>query len=267
VSFFGFVGARVRGQAPLLILACLFVLWAALSAWAVEFPRLTGRVVDEARLLTAQQRDQVVAALAEHERKTGQQVVVVTLNSLQGLPIEDYGYQLGRHWGIGQKDEDTGALLIVAPNERVVRIEVGYGLEGELTDAATKLIIENIILPEFRAGRFGQGIVAGTGAILQILGGAPPGEVAQARQPQRERRSAGAFPLFPMILLFIFLLFLRGGKSRRRRGGWYGGFPPIGRGGFGGGGFGGGGGGFGGGGGGFGGGGGGFGGGGSSGRW
>lgn len=250
--------ARFRGNAPLLILAALFVLCAALSAWAVEFPQLTGRVVDEVGLLSAQQRESITAALAAHEQKTGQQLVVVTLNSLQGLPIEDYGYQLGRHWGIGEKDKNTGALLIVAPNERVVRIEVGYGLEGELTDAATKLIIENIILPEFRAGRFGQGIVAGTGAMLQILGGAPPGEVAAARQRQPERHREAAFPLFPMILLFIFLLVARGGRSRRRRRGWYGGFPPIGRGGFGGGGFGGGG---------FGGGGGSFGGGGSSGRW
>jgi uncharacterized protein len=267
VNFFRFFDGRVRGKAPLLAVACLFVLCAALSAWAVEFPQLTGRVVDEAGLLSAQQRESITTALAAHEQKSGQQLVVVTLNSLQGLPIEDYGYQLGRHWGIGQKDKDTGALLIVAPNERVVRIEVGYGLEGELTDAATRLIIENIILPEFRAGRFGQGIVAGTGAVLQILGGAPPGEVAaeRQRQPERRREAAAAFPLLPMIFLFIFLLAARGGRSRRRRGGWYGGFPPIGRGGFGGGGFGGGGGGFGGGG--FGGGGGGFGGGGSSGRW
>lgn len=262
--------SRVRrpGNAPALIVVAVFVVLAAAMAWALEFPALTGRVVDEARLLTAQQRDSITAALAEHERKTGQQVVVVTLNSLQGVPIEDYGYQLGRHWGIGEKDKDTGALLIVAPNERVVRIEVGYGLEGDLTDAATRLVIENVILPEFRAGRFGEGIVAGTGAILQILGGAPPGSVVPARQPPREREAREALPLLPMILLFLFLLYARGGRSRRRRGGWYGGFPPIGRGGWrGGGGWGGGGFGGGGGGGGFGGGGGGFGGGGSSGRW
>lgn len=262
--------SRVRrpGNAPALIVVAVFVVLAATMAWALEFPALTGRVVDEARLLTAQQRDSITAALAAHEEKTGQQVVVVTLNSLQGVPIEDYGYQLGRHWGIGEKDKDTGALLIVAPNERVVRIEVGYGLEGDLTDAATRLVIENVILPEFRAGRFGEGIVAGTGAILQILGGAPPGSVVPARQPPREREAREALPLLPMILLFLFLLYARSGRSRRRRGGWYGGFPPIGRGGWrGGGGWGGGGFGGGGGGGGFGGGGGGFGGGGSSGRW
>ncbi len=255
----------VSGRSAILAVVAVFLVLLAAMALALEFPRLTGRIVDEAQLLTAQQRESITAALAEHERKTGQQVVVVTLNSLQGVPIEDYGYQLGRHWGIGEKDKDTGALLIVAPNERVVRIEVGYGLEGELTDAATRLIIENLILPQFRAGRFGEGIVAGTGAILEILGGAPPGSVVPTRQPPRERETREALPLLPMLLLLLFLLYARSG-SRRRRGGWYGGFPPIGRGGGRGGGWGGGG--FsGGGGGGFGGGGGGFGGGGSSGRW
>jgi uncharacterized protein len=262
--------ARIPGKASLLVVASVFlVLLATIAVSALEFPQLTGRVVDEARLLTAQQRESVVAALAEHERKTGTQVVVVTLNSLQGVPIEEYGYQLGRHWGIGEEGRDTGALLIVAPNEREVRIEVGYGLEGDLTDATSRLIIENVILPEFRAGRFGQGIVAGTGAILEILGGAPPGEVIPARQPPRERERTEALPLLPMILLFIFLMVARSMGSGRRRRGWYGGFPPVGMGGGGrrGGSWGGGG--FGGsqGGGGFSGGGGGFGGGGASGRW
>ena len=85
--------------------------------------------------------------LARLERETGDQVVVVTVGSLQGYPIEDFGYQLGRHWGIGQQGKNTGAILIVAPNERKVRIEVGYGLEGQLTDAASRIIIEREILP------------------------------------------------------------------------------------------------------------------------
>ena len=92
--------------------------------------------------------------LARLERETGEQVVVVTLGSLQGYPIEDFGYQLGRHWGIGQQGKNTGAILIVAPNERKVRIEVGYGLEGQLTDAASRIIIEREILPSFRSGDF-----------------------------------------------------------------------------------------------------------------
>lgn len=240
-------------------LLCVLVGFAVIpaAAWAeVTFPSLTGRVVDEADLLVPSEEQVLTQALAAHEQASGQQVVVVTVPSLQGLTIEDFGYQLGRHWGIGEEGEDTGALLIVAPEEREVRIEVGYGLEGELTDAASKLIIENVLAPEFRAGRFGPGIIAGTGAILQVLGGEPPGAVAQARQPRREERSdGGLLPLIPMLFFGAFLMVSRGGFGRRRRrlyGGvpWYGGGfgGPRGGGGFGGGGFSGGGGGFGGGG-------------------
>ena len=99
--------------------------------------------------------------LAAHERATGQQVVVVTLDSLQGYSIEDYGYQLGRHWGIGQKGKNNGALLIVAPKEHKVRIEVGYGLEGTLTDATSRTIIQNYILPSFKRGDYNAGVVGG----------------------------------------------------------------------------------------------------------
>jgi uncharacterized protein len=109
--------------------------------------------------------------LAQHEQQTGNQVVVATIKSLQGTSIEDYGYQLGRAWGIGQKGTNNGALLLVAPNERQVRIEVGYGLEGQLTDAQSKLIIENLILPEFRKGDFNAGVLAGTTTLLRVLGG------------------------------------------------------------------------------------------------
>src|SRR5208337_5482968 len=94
-----------------------------------KFPPLTGRVVDDARVLDTWTQSELTDMLADHERATGEQVVVVTLDSLQGYSIEDYGYQLGRHWGIGQKGKNTGALLIVVPKERKVRIEVGYGLE------------------------------------------------------------------------------------------------------------------------------------------
>src|SRR5215469_7299936 len=119
-----------------------------------DFPQLTGRVVDQAGILAPSTRDGLTEMLAQFEQATGQQVVVVTLRSLQGFPIEDFGYQLGRRWGIGQKGKNTGALLIVAPNERKVRIEVGYGLEGTLTDAGSRIIIEREILPNCRNGDF-----------------------------------------------------------------------------------------------------------------
>jgi uncharacterized protein len=105
-------------------------------AQTLTFPELTGRVVDEAGLLSAADSAALTASLADLEARTTDQLVIVTLKSLRGTTIEDYGYQLGRRWKIGQKDKDSGVLLIVAASERKVRIEVGYGLEGTLTDAA-----------------------------------------------------------------------------------------------------------------------------------
>jgi uncharacterized protein len=229
-----------------------------------QFPQLSGRVVDEAGLLTPAERQSLTETLQAHEEATGNQVVVVTLKSLQGTSIEDYGYQLGRSWGIGQKGRDTGVLLIVVPTERKVRIEVGYGLEGTLTDATSRLIIERIMTPAFRSGQFGPGIVAGVGAILKVISG----EAAQVPEKRATKSKEGAVDLLPAILIFgglILFMWLAYrnresglyGPARRRRGTW------IGYGGGFGGGFGGGGGG----GGGFGGGGGSFGGGGASGDW
>src|ERR1700688_1066284 len=152
-------------------LVLLLLIAAPTLGAAPDFPPLTGRVVDQAGVLGASTRSALTEALAQHERATGEQVVVVTLASLQGYSIEDFGYQLGRQWGIGQKGKNTGALLIVAPKERKVRIEVGYGLEGKLTDAASRSIIERDILPAFHRGDFDSGVAAGTASILAVLGG------------------------------------------------------------------------------------------------
>jgi len=152
----------------------LFIALSLLSAVALaapEFPKLTGRVVDNADMLSAQLEEQIKSQLAAHESKTTDQVVVVTLNDLQGYSIDDYGYQLGRHWKIGQKDKNNGVLLIVAKKERKVRIEVGYGLEGKMTDARASEIIFLRILPAFKRGEFEQGIVRGVESILKVLGG------------------------------------------------------------------------------------------------
>ncbi|MEG1078391.1 MAG: TPM domain-containing protein [Pseudomonas sp.] len=226
-----------------------------------SFPVLTGRVVDNAGLLDAGSRDQLERMLTAHEQATGEQVVVVTVNDLQELPIEDFGYQLGRHWGIGQKGKDNGALLIVAPQARKLRIEVGYGLEERLTDAQASVIINGIITPAFRRGEFSLGIVQGTAAILQVLGGNPLAEPSRAQGGGGEEGApAWAVGLFVLLIIAVFAAQSMGigGSGRGGRGGM-GGM---------GGGFGGGYGGFGGGGGGgFSGGGGGFGGGGSSGGW
>jgi len=138
---------------------------------APTFPSLTGRVVDDAHVLSASTVQILDQMLADYEHGTSSQVVVVTVASLQGISIEDYGYQLGRTWQIGQKDKNNGALLIVAPKEKKVRIEVGYGLEPVLTDAAASEIVNGIILPEFRNDQMEQGVINGTRAILDVLGG------------------------------------------------------------------------------------------------
>ena len=126
--------------------------------------------------------------------------MVVTLKSLQGTTIEDYGYQLGRSWRIGQKDKDSGALLIVAATERKVRIEVGYGLESTLTDAMTKLVIENAILPAFKTGDFAGGIKSGTDQIIQLLlgdAGSAPTEQIRTAAP------AGSGTNMPVWLVIV----------------------------------------------------------------
>src|SRR5262245_26912992 len=150
-------------------IVALFSVAVSVSADALTFPELTGRVVDDAGILDPATNAALERKLADFETKTTGQLVVVTLKSLQGTSIEDYGYQLGRHWQIGQKDKNTGALLIVAPNERKVRIEVGYGFEGTLTDAVSKLIIENSIIPRLRANDCAGGIGRGVDDIIQAV--------------------------------------------------------------------------------------------------
>jgi len=162
----------------LLIAAGLLLAGTTLLA-APSFPVLTGRVVDMAGILSPAFEAELGARLAAHEKATTDQVVVVTLKTLGGYDIADYGYQLGRHWGIGQKGKNNGVLLIVAPAERKLRIEVGYGLEGTLTDAISRDIIERRIKPAFRQQQYEQGIRDGVEAILATLGGefqvaAPP---------------------------------------------------------------------------------------------
>src|SRR5262249_34081551 len=156
-------------------------------------------------ILTRSTRDGLTEMLARFEQATGQQVVVVTLRSLQGYPIEDFGYQLGRKWGIGQKGKNTGALLIVAPNERKVRIEVGYGLEGSLTDAASRAIIELEILPNFRNGDFNGGVVAGAAGIVTLLGGSPSAGAPPNAQPANDFEGS---PWTLLMLLTTFIIFL-----------------------------------------------------------
>ncbi|QCD52537.1 TPM domain-containing protein [Campylobacter sp. RM16192] len=148
----------------------LFILLAFISLFSAEIslPEFTGRVVDEANILTKSAKDSLIATLEAHEKATTNQIVVVTLKSLQNRSIENYSLALARKWAIGQKDKDNGVLLVVVPSEREVRIEVGYGLEGVLTDAASKSIIEKVMVPKFKSGDFEEGVLEGVARILDF---------------------------------------------------------------------------------------------------
>jgi uncharacterized protein len=258
--------ASPAGLPVLLLLLTLIVTPARPDTLPV--PALTGRVVDQANILNSSEESRLTAKLKGFEDKTSIQLVVVTLSSLQGRPIEDWGLALGRSWGIGQKGKDNGALLVVAPNDRELRIEVGYGLEGTLPDATADSIIRNVIVPRFKAGDMAGGISDGVNAIISALTGSGEDFTPSRQQAVGQTASQWIPFLFPIGFFLIVVLVSQfrerkrsGRYYRRRGGGWYyydgGGYSG---GGFRGGSFGGGGGGFGGGGG-------GFGGGGASGRW
>jgi uncharacterized protein len=184
-------------------LALVLVLWLFPAEAQPTFPELTGRIVDNAQLLSPADRTALDAELKALEDKSSDQLVVVTLPSLQGYTIEDYGYQLGRHWGIGTAKLNNGVLLIVAPNERKVRIEVGRGLEPTLTDALSKIVIDNAILPRFRAGDFTGGIKDGVGDIVRVL----TGDAAEVEARARARQDADN-PAVDWVLVIIWTAIL-----------------------------------------------------------
>ena len=201
-------------------LFALLVLLLTAPAFAQSFPALTGRVVDNAHLLQPDQAAALDAKLAQLEQQSGRQMVVATIPDLQGYPIEDYGYQLGRKWGLGDKKANDGLLLLVAPNERKVRIEVGYGLEPIVTDALSSVIIQRNILPRFRDKDMAGGILAGSNALVQLLQLPPDQARAQAAKlvaEDRQKQESG--PPLSLIFWIIVLLFIFGSSIANRFGG------------------------------------------------
>jgi len=236
-----------------LLLLLLFLM--PFNVAALEVPKPTGYVNDQAGMLSPGTELKLEHFLRNFEASDSTQLVVMTIDSLEGDPLESYSLKVAESWGIGQKGKDNGALLLIAREERKVRIEVGYGLEGRLTDLLAGRIIDNEITPRFKAGDFEGGIIAGVTAMAEAVRGEYQGTGRRVHKKQRNPFGALALLLF----LGPGLLLLGGGGRRgrhRRSGFWIGGFGGGGGGGFGGGG-----------GGGFGGGGGGFGGGGASGGW
>jgi uncharacterized protein len=205
------------------VLLCLvFVLQASATLAAdPSFPFLTGRVVDAAALLTPEARSGLEAKLKAHEDKTSDQVVVATVPDLQGLTVEDYANRLFRHWALGRKKTDNGVLLLVAPKDRKVRIEVGYGLEGALTDALSKVIITTAIAPRFKTGDYAGGLNTGAEAVLSILSGDAETWHRKA-EIRRDEADPGQVILFVVLFLVILLL-----AYRMNRGGRGGGFVVL----------------------------------------
>jgi len=206
-----------------------FALLCAVPALAQSYPPLTGRVVDNADLLSPAQEQELTQKLEALQQASSRQLVVATIPDLQGYEIEEYGVGLGRAWGIGQSEANNGVILLVAPNQRKVRIEVGYGLEGIVTDALSSQIIRNRILPRFRDNDYPGGIMAGADAIIEQLQ-APP-EAAEQRALAAAQEEAGGegggaswVPLIFWIAVLGFILIpllrsgMRGRKYRGRRG-------------------------------------------------
>lgn len=190
-----------------LILTLLFsTLFANITQY---FPKLDGRVVDTANLLSSNAKEKITATLKEHEDKTSNQIVVVILNSLNGYEIEDYSYQLGRYWGIGQKDLNNGVLLVVALEERKLRIEVGYGLEGALTDKTAYEIINYTIKPNFRQEQYDKAIISATNEIIQAIKGE---YTAKTKIKNEDVNSNAGLPIF--FFLIIFLSIFMSGLSK-----------------------------------------------------
>ena len=180
-------------------------------------------MVDAAKLLSPEQVAQLTQLSAQVEQASTRQLVVATIPDLQGYPIEDYGYRLGRAWKIGQKDANNGIILIVAPNERKVRIEVGYGLEPIMTDALSSVIINDTILPKFKAGDMAGGIMDGAAAIAEQM--KLPLEAAEQRakqtvgQTQTRHRDNGnpLAVIFWVIVIVVIIVPMAFGRARGRR--------------------------------------------------
>lgn len=216
-------------RAALAGVVAMLLLLVATPVFAQSFPAFTGLVVDAASILPADRKAALEQKLAAFQQKTSRQLVVATIPDLGGDDIADYGYKLGRAWGVGLQGANNGAVLIVAPKEHKMRIEVGRGLEGVLTDAYTSVILNTKIRPAFKAGDLAGGIDAGTDAIIEIL--SVPDEEARAKEQaavaaydKEHKRSGGGVPLGLIIPIIIIGWVVLGGLfSRRRYGTRYGG--------------------------------------------
>ena len=202
--------AAGRFKAVLAAAICAAALALPLAATAQTFPALSGPVVDEAQILPPEAESEFAIRLDANGRGAGHQIVVATVPSLQGYEIRDFGNRLFRQWKLGDAQRNDGVLLLVAPTDRAVSIEVGYGLEGLLTDAYSKLIIENMILPQFRSGDYAAGVRAGIDGIIAVVGGKGETLVQETQTDDLDPVETIFFFIFLGIVIFIVWRALRG---------------------------------------------------------
>ncbi len=218
--------ARLRAFSPRVLLALVFLLLTAFAVAAPTYPQLTGRVVDQANVIPDADRVTLQKKLKDLEDKSGIQLVVATIRSLEGGDIETYANGLFRYWKLGEAKKNNGVLFLVVPSERKMRIEVGYGLEGTLTDALSKIILATAVAPKFKAGDYGAGIERGVDGIIEVLSGDAAEWVKKAPPQPTPFDELLPFIIFALFI-FIFVMMARSagrpGQYRRyRRGG-----PPI----------------------------------------
>ena len=205
--------SALAGATSRLFAAIVALLWTWLVAFAVNYPALTGRVVDQANVIPAASRGTIEPKLVDLEAKSGIQFVVATVASLEGQEIEPYANALFRNWKLGEKAKNNGVLLLVAPKERRVRIEVGYGLEGTLTDALAKVIITNAITPRFKDGDFGGGISRGVDDIITVLttDASEWEKRPSLRLDKRKTSDPVNWFIVPLLIVFIILFIVSRG--------------------------------------------------------
>src|SRR5579885_1958217 len=188
----------LAGVVARLLAVLAAVLLTAAMAQALSFPPLTGRIVDQANIIPLDTRNAIEPKLKDLEDKSGIQLVVATVASLEGQEIEPYANQLFRTWRLGEAKKNNGVLFLIAPKEHRVRIEVGYGLEGTLTDATSKIIIANAVAPRFKAGDFNGGVERGVDDIITTL--TADSADWQKRPAVREEDNSSLVALLPLIL-------------------------------------------------------------------
>jgi uncharacterized protein len=214
---------RRRLPAPLAALSLLVLAAIALLAPAARaekaVPFLSGRIVDEAEMLSAAAKERIEAKLTDLEKTTGDQVAVLVVPSLDGEPLEDYTVRVAQTWKLGQKGKDNGVLFFVARDDRKMRIEVGYGLEPKLTDLQSHQILDEVVRPRFQQGDFDGGVEQGVDAIAKLLSGQP-------LPPRPEAPSANGMPLagravFGLVFLLVVGVFSLAALGSRGCQSWF----------------------------------------------